>query len=81
MKRQLSCVLLVLADTEHFTAELADYVHLRTPFDLLTPIASQRFVQQRLRSIPPETFTPQWAGYATTVLSYTPHNSQAGPYF
>ncbi len=72
---------LVLADTEHFTAELADYVHLRTPFDLLAPIPSQRFVQQRLRSIPPEAFTPQWAGYATTVLPYTPQNSQAGPYF
>ena len=72
---------LVLADTEHFTAELADYVHLRTPFDLLTPIPSQRSVQRRLQAIPPEAFTPQWAGYATAVLPYMPHNSQAGPYF
>ena len=69
------------ADTEHFTAELIDYVHLQTPFDLITPIADQSHVQQRLQAIPAESFTPQWAGYATAVLPYTPHNSRSGPYY
>ena len=32
---------LVLADTEHFTAQLVDHVHLHTPFDLLTPISAR----------------------------------------
>jgi hypothetical protein len=72
---------LVAADSEHFTAELIDYVHLETPFDLITPIANQDHVQRRLQAIPAESFTPQWAGYATAVLPYTPHNSRSGPYY
>jgi hypothetical protein len=72
---------LVAADNEHFTAELIDHVHLETPFDFITPIANQQHVQQRLQAIPPEEFTRQWAGYATAVLPYTPHNSHAGPYY
>jgi hypothetical protein len=73
--------ILVVADTEHFTAQLIDYVHLETPFDILMPISSQRSVQKRLRAIPPEQFTPRWAGYATTLLPYTLNNSCSGPYY
>jgi hypothetical protein len=72
---------LVVADTEHFTADLVDYVAQQTPFDLMTPIPNQRCVQKRLRAIPPEQFTPRWAGYATTTLPYTPHKSRGGPYY
>ena len=72
---------LVAADTEHFTAELADHVRLQTPFDLLTPIPHMQSAQRRLRAIPPDEFTPQWAGYATAILPYTPHHSIGGPYF
>jgi hypothetical protein len=73
--------ILVAADTEHFTADLVDYVDQETPFDILVPIPNQRSVQKRLRAIAPESFTPHWAGYATTVLPYTPHHSRGGPYF
>jgi hypothetical protein len=73
--------ILVAADTEHFTADLADHVHLQTPFDLLTPIPNQQNVQRRLRAIPAEAFTPQWAGYATTVLPYALHHAASGPYY
>ena len=72
---------LVAADAEHFTAELIDRVHLETPFDIITPIANQQHVQKRLKAIPPEKFTRQWAGYATAVLPYTPHHSRGGPYY
>lgn len=72
---------LVAADTEHFTGELFDHVRQNTPFELIVPIANQRSVQERLRAIPAERFTPQWAGYATAVVPYTPQNSQAGPYW
>jgi hypothetical protein len=71
---------LVAADTEHFSADLVDYVNLHTPFDIITPISAQSSTQVRLRAIPCEQFTPRWAGYATAVLPYQPLNSQSGPY-
>ena len=72
---------LVAADTEHFSAELFDHVHDQTPFDLIVPITARRSTQKRLQAIPAEQFTPRWAGYATAVLPYQPHNSQGGPYY
>ena len=72
---------LVVADTEHLTAALVDHIHQETPFDILMPIPNRRSVQKRLRAIPPEQFTPRWAGYATTLLPYTPINSHSGPYY
>jgi len=70
----------VAADTEHFTGELFDHVRLDTPFEFIVPIANQRHVEKRLRAIPADRFTAQWAGYATAVVPYAPHHSQAGPY-
>src|SRR5208282_5830570 len=32
---------LVLADSEHYTTELLDHVHLETPFELLVPMPPQ----------------------------------------
>jgi len=72
---------LVVADTEHLTTELFDDVHQRTHFDLLVPMAMQASLRQRLEAIPPEPFTPQWAGYATTKLLYTPGKSHRGPFY
>jgi hypothetical protein len=72
---------LVLADAEHFSAELLDQVHRDTRFDLLVPRPNHRTVQQQLRAIPPEQFTPRWAGYATTCLPYHPAQCQGGPYY
>jgi hypothetical protein len=72
---------LVAADTEHFAVELLDHVHLETPFEIITPMPNRRRDQQRRRLIPPERFTRHWAGYATTVLPYTPHHSRGGPYY
>lgn len=53
---------LVLVDAEHFTAELLDHVQAQTPFDLLVPMPQQQSLQKQLRAIPPEAFTPHWAG-------------------
>jgi hypothetical protein len=72
---------LVAADNEHYSAELIDHVHQNTPFDLILPMASRPDADRRLRAIPPEQFTPQWAGYATTTLPYMPGDSHAGPYY
>jgi hypothetical protein len=38
-------------------------------------------VRARLQELPPETFRPRWAGYATAKLAYTPKHSKAGPFF
>ena len=71
---------LVLADCEHFTAELLDHVKDRTRFELLVPMPNQRASQAKLRSLPTESFKPRWAGYATAKQPYTPALSQAGPF-
>jgi len=70
----------VVADTEHLTAALFDDVHQRTGFELLVPMAMHASLCKRLEAIPPEQFTPQWAGYATTKQPYTPVKSQSGPF-
>lgn len=53
---------LVLADAEHFTAELIDRVHQTTGFDLLVPMVIRPSFRRRLRLLPPEQFTRHWAG-------------------
>jgi hypothetical protein len=72
---------LVLADSEHFTVELLDRVKTRTNFDLLVPMPSRASLRAKLRALPPELFRPRWAGYATAKVAYTPHKSQAGPFY
>jgi len=72
---------LVLADSEHFTAELLDKVKTETVFDLLVPMPNRPGLRSKLRALPPEVFRPRWAGYATAKLAYTPQDSQAGPFY
>jgi Transposase DDE domain len=72
---------LVLVDAEHFTVELLDKVKTQTNFDLLVPMPDQPGLRAKLQELPPETFRPRWAGYATAKLAYTPKNSQAGPFY
>ncbi|MGO9465842.1 MAG: transposase [Isosphaeraceae bacterium] len=71
---------LVLVDAEHFTVELLDKVKSETNFDLLVPMSDQRSRRAKLQALPPETFQPRWAGYATAKMAYTPRDSQAGPF-
>jgi hypothetical protein len=72
---------LVAADAEHFATEVVDQVRLQTPFNLIVPMPNRQSDQKRRRQIPPERFTRHWAGYATTVLPFTPHQSRGGPYY
>jgi hypothetical protein len=72
---------LVLADAEHFTVELLDKVKTETNFDLLVPMPDQPSRRKKLQELPPETFRPRWAGYATTKLADTPKNSRTGPFY
>jgi hypothetical protein len=70
---------LVLADAEHFTAELTDQVHQDSRFNLLVPAPLTAKLLRRLRGIPQEQFRRRWSGYATAVQPYTLTHSQSGP--
>lgn len=72
---------LVLADSEHYTAELIDAVHLQTPFELLVPMPQP--ASKRPAPVPaPERFTPRWAGYATAKEPYRLKRSRCPePYY
>jgi hypothetical protein len=71
---------LVLADAEHFTAELLADVHQRTRFALLVPMALQPSLRRKLHFMDPEKFTPRWAGFATTKMPYTMYRRSSGPF-
>lgn len=71
---------LVVADTEHYTAELIDHVHDQTPFDLLVPIPNHKHHQEQMRAIPSEAFTRRWAGLATAKRPYQLANCHSGPH-
>ena len=47
---------LVVADAEHFTAELVDRLHRDTRFDLLVPVPQTAKLLQRLQAIPDKQF-------------------------
>jgi hypothetical protein len=61
---------LVLADKEHCTVSLFEYVAHSTPFDLLTPMPNTSHVRKQLHRIPQQAFTQRWAGLATAQLDY-----------
>jgi hypothetical protein len=73
--------MLVLADAEHFTAQLLDDIHEQTCFDLLVPMPHQPSLEQQRRAIPPEQFTRRWAGYATAKWPYQLKRGRHGPSF
>lgn len=72
---------LVLADTEHYTLELLDTIRRRLPFHLLVPMSLRKRTLSEFQSIPAESFTRHWIGYATYGRPYRPKNSQADPYW
>jgi len=57
---------LVVADNEHYTDELFQFVSESTPFDLLVPMRNTKELTASLKAIPPQEFQPRWAGWATT---------------
>lgn len=53
---------LVLADNEHYTSELIDWVASESPFDMLVPIKSKKLIKKQLQNIPSEKFRRHWSG-------------------
>jgi len=72
---------LVLADNEHYSVELFEWISSRSRFDLLVPMPYNASVLRSIRKLSPETFTRHWAGYATAKQPYSLTRSHDGPYY
>jgi hypothetical protein len=68
---------LVVADVEHFVVDLFDHVRQQTPFDLLAPLRQTPALQKHYRAVPPEQFTPHWAGFALATETFHPRRTTA----
>jgi len=66
---------LLVADVEHFTVALLDYVRQQTPFDLLVPLRQTAALQKHYRALPPEAFVRHWAGFAVATETFHPRHS------
>lgn len=66
---------LLVADVEHFTVELLDYVRQHTPFDLLVPLRQTAALQNHCRDLPAEAFVRHWAGFAIATETFQPRRS------
>jgi len=72
---------LVLADNEHYTRELFEWVSSQSPFDLLVPMPYNPSVLRAIHALHSEAFSRHWAGYATAKQPYSMSRSQDGPYY
>jgi hypothetical protein len=72
---------LALADNEHYSRELFQWVSSHSPFDLLVPMPYNPSVLRAIHALPSEAFRRHWAGYATAKQSYSMARSPDGPYY
>jgi hypothetical protein len=72
---------LVLADNEHYSSELFDWVSTESRFEMLVPSKKKEVIEKAAETLPPGAFTRRWAGYATTKTTYHLKNSACGPYY
>lgn len=66
---------LVVADVEHFTVEVLDYVRQETAFDLLVPLRQTAKLQNHYQALAPSAFTPHWAGFAIASETFIPRRT------
>lgn len=71
---------LALADNEHYTVELFDWISSESRFDLLTPMPYNASVRRAIEALRPEAFKRHWAGFATAKQPYFLTRSLGGPY-
>jgi hypothetical protein len=71
---------LVVADTEHYTAALFDWVRKTSRFDLLTPVCSSKSLRNAFLGIDQDRFERHWPGYATTTRTYQFKNYDTEPF-
>ena len=54
---------LVMADNEHYTAELLDWIKSTSAYDLLVPMPNNQSVRSSIEQMTEQAFTRHWAGY------------------
>jgi hypothetical protein len=72
---------LVMADNEHYTVELLDWITETSPYDLLVPMPNNSSVRRSIEQVTEQAFTRRWAGYATAKSAYQMTGSQNGSYY
>jgi hypothetical protein len=72
---------LVVADAEHFTAELVDRLHQDKRFDLLVPAPLSAKQLRQLKGMPEGQFKRHWSGLATLKQQHALTHSKAGPFW
>jgi hypothetical protein len=66
---------LIVADVEHYSTEMLDLVRAEPGWDLLVPMRVTQSLQRQAAQLPPERFTPHWAGFATATDTFHPVDS------
>jgi hypothetical protein len=72
---------LVVADNEHYTVELLDWIYSESPFDMLVPMPYNQSVLRTIHNLPDEAFRRHWAGYATAKARYQMIGSAQQSYY
>lgn len=72
---------LVMADTEHHSSEIFEYINDQSAFDLICPMPRGRTIQKKLARLDPGIFKPRWAGMATARLPHRIARSDTAPLY
>jgi hypothetical protein len=72
---------LALADNEHYSRELFQWVSSQSPLDLLVPMPYNQSMLRAIHALPSEAFSRHWAGYATAKQPYSMIRSHDGLYY
>jgi hypothetical protein len=72
---------LVLADNEHYSVELFEWILSNSSFDILVPMPYNPSVLRAVHRVTDDAFTRHWAGYATAKQLYSMSRSVKGPYY
>ncbi len=70
-----------MADNEHYTVELFDWIRSESCFDILVPMPYNKSVRKAISKISSDGFTRHWAGYATAKQPYEMRGSSQGPFY
>jgi hypothetical protein len=72
---------LVMADNEHYTVELLDWITEASVYDLLVPMPNYPSIRRSIQQVAEQAFTRHWAGYATAKSAYSMTGSQNDSYY
>jgi hypothetical protein len=72
---------LAVADNEHYTVKLFDWIRTESAFDLLVPMPYNQSVKKAIAKISSEEFKRHWAGYATAKCAYPLNGSEVDTYY